>query len=575
MNATTRGIFFTLCLSSAVACWSAPDHDEYTPRYQRVVAPNIRGAVAPLGIGSVERTPARSYNRKATTEALKPKKKFNNQVKLAGVNDTVLVLYDSTGIYNWIGDLYSQHMANLLTHFNVTVNRMPVEQYQAGAMQAAKATFYLGVLYDNPLPVAFTNDAMTTTKPLCWMGYNLWKIAWTPSFSWNSSFTNRFGMAFYYIDSLGYPTVNYKGQDLTKLQLQTAQGRVEVTNPAIAKRVATSTRPDGLNIGYITKGANLYYVADNPFAYTSYAKHNDRVLAFEDTIHDILGTDAVEDHRAVVRIEDVSPRSNPGNLRAIADTLFAEGVPFMVCVIPSQRDPLGVENNGVPASQDMTANPAFLSALKYMESKGGQIVMHGWTHQYSNVANPYTAQSALDYEFFRVAPNSNGGSTFIGPVNEDSSAWASNRLQSGLNLLSQGGFPSVPGWVTPHYLASPVDYIEIAKKFSFSACRGVNFTQNSLGDLIYVQQHSPWVITDGFGIKRIPETIGYIEFPTPGVVTRTAQDVINDAAANYVVRDGIAGMFFHWFLDPAELRKAVQGIKALGYRYVMPSASMN
>ena len=318
----------------------------------------------------------------------------------------------------------------------------------------------------------------------------------------------------------------------------------------------------------------MFYVSDNPFAYTSFAQNNDRVLAFEDIIHDVLKTNAVIDRRAVVRIEDVNPTVAPSTLRAIADTLAAESVPFTISVIPAQRDPLGVATLGVPSGQDITANPGFVDALKYMVSKGGQVTMHGFTHQYSNVANPSTGQSALDFEFFRVIRNA-GVTQYVGPVNEDSAAWAAGRLTTGLNLLSQSGFTSVPGWVTPHYTASPIDYAEIAKKFSFSMCRGMNFSQNSLGDLIYVQQHSPWVYTDQFNTKRIPETIGYIEFPTPGLVTRTAQDVINDAAANSVVRDGFAGMYFHWFLNPNDLRTAVVGIKNLGYRFIAPSAATN
>ncbi|MFX4952326.1 hypothetical protein ABTC32_18985, partial [Acinetobacter baumannii] len=91
----------------------------------------------------------------------------------------------------------------------------------------------------------------------------------------------KYGMTFYYLDSMGYPTVSYKGQNLTKLQYDPTEGRVEILDATKAKRLATSTRPDGLNIGYITKGANLYYVADNPFSYTTYMTHNDRVLAFE------------------------------------------------------------------------------------------------------------------------------------------------------------------------------------------------------------------------------------------------------------------------------------------------------
>ena len=43
-----------------------------------------------------------------------------------------------------------------------------------------------------------------------------------------------------------------------------------------------------------------------------------------------------------------------------------------------------------------------VSALKYMQSKGGTIIEHGYTHQYSNVANPYDGVTGDDAEFFRA-----------------------------------------------------------------------------------------------------------------------------------------------------------------------------
>ena len=531
----------------------------------------------PLGLIGVQSTPANMYNAAATKkilDSLKSGSMGTSQARLAP-GDTVNVYYDSTGTYGWLGQLYSIQMANLLSHFNVKVNRLPVEQYTAGSMNNAIATFYLGVLYNNPLPTAFKTDAMSTTKPLCWMGYNLWQIAWNADNSWNTNFVNKFGMTFYFMDTLGYPTVSYKGQTLQKLQYDTTEGRVEITDTTKATRVATSTRPDGISIGYITKGANLWYVADNPFMYTTYNSNDDRILAFEDNIHDVLGSTAGVDHRAIIRVEDVSPDVPPATLNKIADTMAALNVPFVVSVIPSFQDPLGNET-GKPQAFTMTSKPAFITALKYMQSKGGQIIMHGYTHQYSNLPNPYNAESADDFEFFRVTQNANGTQSYQGPVAEDTSAWAANRLTQGLNLLKNAGFTSVTGWVTPHYLASPTDYVEFQKKFAYSICRGTTFAQDTTGALKYVNQHSPWVYTDNFGMKRIPETIGYMDTDVyQGIPPHLPADLIKYAQANSVVRDGFAGMYYHWYLDTSLLTQLVTGVKALGYRFVMPAATLN
>jgi hypothetical protein len=39
------------------------------------------------------------------------------------------------------------------------------------------------------------------------------------------------------------------------------------------------------------------------------------------------------------------------------------------------------------------------------------------------------------------------------------------------------------------------------------------------------------------------------------------------ARALKVVRDGWAGFYFHWYLDPSELRKTVTGLQEMGFEF--------
>src|SRR5687767_13711776 len=82
--------------------------------------------------------------------------------------ETVLVLHDSSGPFGWIGGLHGRMLANLMGHFDLPVQVAPVEAYRAGDMGAARAVFYLGSTYDNPLPLAFKQDVAARTKPICW-----------------------------------------------------------------------------------------------------------------------------------------------------------------------------------------------------------------------------------------------------------------------------------------------------------------------------------------------------------------------------------------------------------------------
>ena len=44
----------------------------------------------------------------------------------------LLVLHDNEGQFGWLGDIYSLHLQNLLSHFNMPVTRKPFSSYTAG-----------------------------------------------------------------------------------------------------------------------------------------------------------------------------------------------------------------------------------------------------------------------------------------------------------------------------------------------------------------------------------------------------------------------------------------------------------
>jgi len=66
-----------------------------------------------------------------------------------------------------------------------------------------------------------------------------------------------------------------------------------------------------------------------------------------------------------------------------------------------------------------------------MQQMGGVLIHHGYTHQYSNIANPYTAVTGDDCEFYRITSNSsNGVLTFVALAPDTDSSWAQGRFDS-------------------------------------------------------------------------------------------------------------------------------------------------
>lgn len=549
------------------------------------LGPEFKQAPRPQGLSSISRMrippgqmnnyrrlmPTNTHFSALTTSQLI--RKDGDQVRAFVSQPSALVLYDSALPYGFIGNLYARQLAALLRTTGRSVDIAPVEGYTAGKMNTYAQTFYLGILYDNPLPAAFKADVLASTKPICWSGYNLWQIAWTPDWTAdNTAFTTKFGIRFVKMDSRAFKTVVYKGKELVADVGGDALANVKVLNATKATVLAEAATKANARIPYMVKANNLYVVADNPLANGSTWTSVPRTFAFEDVIHDIVSDGAVTDHPAVLRIEDVHAESDPVLLQQIADYLYSVNVPYVVCVIPHYRDPLGYWNYGTAVDETISQKPALVAVLQYMSTHGGEIIMHGDTHQYDDVNNPGSGVSGDDYEFFRVVHDDASGTEInYGPTFEDSPAWVNGRLDEGFAILGQAGF-NPTGWNTPHYLASPVDYQAFQQRFSYSFCRGKNFSIDSAGYLYMLEQEPSVPIVDDFGMYRFPETLGYVSTPDLGVLKAEPKNMVNRSKKVLVDRKAWAGCFFHWFLPVSMLQELVTGVKANGYHFVAPKA---
>lgn len=551
-------------------------HPPKSIRYSSYLAPGYRPQLPALGARGVEAVrvgPGAVAKLRADEQRLwgrfRPKEESKNEIRKFGPSDRVLVVYDHWGQYKFLGELYSRQMADLLSHYGYDVDLVPAEDYKFGMITSHRATFYMGVLFDTKLDGWFQLEALAGLKPVCWIGSNLWKVAWNQNNTPNQLFEALYGFRFEGMDA-GFTQVSYKGEALGKYDESLA--RIRVLDKNRARVVATATSDEGETMPYIVKSGNLTFVADNPLSTVAYEARplQDRTLAFCDVVHDVLNDRAPTTRKALIRIEDVSAMSNPDSLRTIADILSSENVPFVVSTIPVYRDPLGYWSGGVPVEYSLDMAPAVVDALKYMERKGGQVIQHGTTHQLDSLLNPVNAISGTDYEFFRVLFDEQGQFVYVGPVWGDSAEWVKDRVDYGRSILQRCGF-NPKGWLTPHYLASPTDYDYFAKSFDYSLCPTMTFTTDSAGYLFYLTLNAPFPTRDARGAAHLPETLSYIQPATPNMDPET---MIRRARTMKIVRDGWAGLFFHPFLDPELMRTAVKGVKAEGFTFVKPDKAL-
>src|SRR5262245_4479787 len=64
---------------------------------------------------------------------------------------STLVLYDTSGEYGWVGELYAILTANLASHFG-TWTAEPISRYTARQLESFTATVYIGSTYDEAIP---------------------------------------------------------------------------------------------------------------------------------------------------------------------------------------------------------------------------------------------------------------------------------------------------------------------------------------------------------------------------------------------------------------------------------------
>ena len=523
----------------------------------------------------------------------------------SGGTASTLVLYDTTGSWGWLGELYAVAAGNLASHFG-SVTAEPVVDYVSGQVNSYTATIYLGSTYNEPIPASFLSDVLATTKPVIWAGDNVWQLTGTEGSATDTAFKTTYGWdpSNSYFDTTDDPiTVSYKGQTFSRSSSAGAEVLApDITNAATVTDVASANctnssgapvncapiaQTTGTSFPWAIRSSNLTYVGEIPF---SYMTETDRYVAFSDLLFPALGPSAAPSHDALVRLEDVNPTSDPAALDAIANYLSSQGVPYSINVIPEYTDPNGYYSNGTPVTETLPQSPTVVAALKYAESHGGTLNEEGYTHQYSNVANPYDGVSGDDAEFYRAqcATTQNPPYTFQspcstadwviwqGPVSGDSELGALTRVTLGQTLFTLAGLTPPTVWVTPHYFASAADYAAIDSVMKYRYERDLFETGDlSGGTLNYSQifgQFFPYQVTDAFGEQVIPENLGDDE-PTEvnNNPPRTPADIIANAKVNLAVTQGTASFFFDPSLPITDLETIVSGIKSLGYTFVAPT----
>jgi hypothetical protein len=472
-----------------------------------------------------------------------------------------LVLYDSSGRYAAYGVQAGVLAANFVSHFARPV-RQPVSAYRRGEMGHYAAVVYVGTNYGERLPGGFLADVRAGVRPVLWLGGNAYQLtdaAFARAHGWRAG-----------ADHVGhYTSVLYRDARLTITSNDL--GGIDVVDPAKATVLGTAMAADGSSTPWAVRSGKLTYVSEVPLD-DGDGGGQDRSFAVADLMAGLFGP-VRQRHRALLRLEDVGPATDPGQLRQVADLLAADGIPYSVAVYPVYLGPVSQRPRERIRLQD---RPQVVDAIKYMLSKGGTLVLHGYTHQLGDMRNPNNGESGEDYEFLRVRYNAQHAIVYDGPAGRNPAAWTRHRIEKALAGIRAASLPRPELWQFPEYGASPAEYRVAASMFQARFERG-NYAAGPPGHKnlrTLTEQSPPYLVRDAYGGPVLPETLGYVIGPqVPATGPGSIQAILAAAAVQKAaVRDNVAGVYYHPFLGAGPLRRLISGLGHEGYRFVSPCA---
>nr|BAL57544.1 hypothetical conserved protein [uncultured Acetothermia bacterium]BAL58985.1 hypothetical conserved protein [Candidatus Acetothermum autotrophicum] len=398
--------------------------------------------------------------------------------------------------------------------------------YRKGDYKDYDVIVYYGIDYQQPPPLDFLDDIANgeeiTKKRVVWIGYHLDRLGEAQK-----------NLGFQFAEQVSDPRETrlvYTYSNTDYIMRHTERSFVEITDRNLARVHATvGGRPIIVSSKHRTSPENgeyFYFVGFHPTAYVMTAGAH---LVFLDILNEVYGINRGK--IALVRLEDIHPRSSISALLSVTDYLKSEKVPFTLSLIPFYVD--GADRTSI------TQESAFRTAVKQALLNGGELVVHGASHQFDG-------KTAEDWEFWDEKTDKPIGGA----------EYAEQRVKLALTEIQKAGLaPHTIGWETPHYKASEAHYAVFEKYFGFL------FEPHRQFELAFV----PYVIETTSSVY-IGTPLGFVQNDVD--ISRITLEAEKLAGLKY---GAIAAFFYHPFLGVDRLRALVTTLKKQGWQFQLAS----
>ncbi|KEK22368.1 DUF2334 domain-containing protein [Bacillus gaemokensis] len=433
-----------------------------------------------------------------------------------------------------------QILNNLIGHFtnDVTI------QHARNTKEITPSSSFTHIIYIGEKKESLSNETKhfleNYSGPLLFLGQNVEQLP------------NRFSFITHQGDQIRIHAIQYPNRKLKNdFNEDRLIQKIETTGESLAYAMSSDhTYP------FIVKQNNSYYVATSQlFDWPSHYVGEMLFSFFEQQPE-------TKKSRAYIRLEDIHPASNSKQLQEIAELLKKRNIPYMVAVIPVYTDP------STKKTIHLVDKPELVNVLRFMQTNGGSIVMHGYTHQF------YDSETGEGFEFWDIKTDQ----PIRQPKHEQSKTKADFKSTEAYNQYVKNGKDFEETYIkdhiedgikelvdaklyplafeAPHYAMSQKGY-EILSHY-FSTYVG----QLQLSDSTWKTMHTTaFTSKPSFlhGMKVFPETVGFIEANQP----HAASEIKERSLSFSKLSDGIIGAFYHPYLGVKPFKELLNELESV------------
>ncbi|MGG0665128.1 DUF2334 domain-containing protein [Viridibacillus arvi] len=341
------------------------------------------------------------------------------------------------------------------------------------------------------------------------------------------------------------------GEPLSKLM------NIEYVKPPKGSEVLV----EGTNLNdkypVIVKDGNTSYIAK-----TNFLSNDNYILSRE--LFNLLDLQEPIKHLAYIRLEDISPISDPKLVKVTGEYLAQKGIPFYMALIP-------VYVNSESGEQvQLKDNKELVKVLQHLQSLGGMVIAHGYTHTYrytetgegfefwDSINNQKISSISASDDTIKMKKRADFSTKeayrhYLGSIDEIEKKYIEDKIKLSIEKLTELKLYPI-SFEAPHYAMSSTGYDIIAQHFTSI------FGQVQLSDDTWKRMGAPLLISKPSLLSDMtlyPETIGFID-PSRQEPLKEMEEKIKKVQQ---VPGSVIGGFYHPYLGMEYLPEMVSLIE--------------